>query len=79
MNVIRMDSSILYVDLLRQASYKNVILLSLSHKQKTYFSKKYSKMNRIVLKHNKVNNLTNIWYLTRHQICVKQQNGWHYD
>ena len=40
---------ILFVDLLKQSSYKNTILLSLIHKQLTYFSKKYSKSNRITL------------------------------
>ena len=32
---------ILYVDLFRQSSYKNSILISLMHKQLIYFSKKY--------------------------------------
>ena len=40
---------ILFVDLLKQSSYKNTILLSMMHKQKTYFLKKYSKANRITL------------------------------
>ena len=42
-------SPILYIDLLKQANYKTVLLLSMIHKQRTYFSKKYSKMNRIML------------------------------
>ena len=42
---------ILFIDLLKQSPYKNVILLSIMHKQKTYFSKKYSKSNRITLDH----------------------------
>ena len=41
---------ILFIDLLKQSSYKNAILLSLMHKQKTYFSKKYSKSIRTTLK-----------------------------
>ena len=40
---------ILYVDLLKQSSYKTTILLSVIHKQLTYFSKKYSKSNKIIL------------------------------
>ena len=40
---------ILFVDLLKQSSYKNAILLSTMHKQMTYFAKKYSKSNRITL------------------------------
>ena len=40
---------ILFIDLLNQSSYKNTILLSMMHKQLTYFSKKYSKLNRITL------------------------------
>lgn len=47
--MLTMISPILYVDLLKQASYKTTILLSLMHKQKIYFSKKYSKSNRITL------------------------------
>ena len=49
---------ILYVDLLKQSSYKNIILLSMMHKQYTYFSKKYSKSNRITL--NKTNRLSKV-------------------
>ena len=51
---------ILFVDILKQSSYKTTILLSLMHKQRTYFSKKYSKSNRITLTFNKPNNLSNI-------------------
>ena len=40
---------ILYVDLLKQSNYKNSVLLSVIHKQLTYFSKMYSKTNRITL------------------------------
>lgn len=40
---------ILFMDLLRQASYRNAILLGMTHKQMVYFTKKYSKCNRIVL------------------------------
>ena len=40
---------VLFVDLLKQASYKNTKMLSVMHKQLTYFSKKYSKLNRITL------------------------------
>ena len=47
---------VLFVDLFKQASYKNVLLLSTMHKQLTYFSKKYSKSNRIVL--SKYHNLS---------------------
>lgn len=54
-----MDSSILFVELFRQSNYKTITLLSLIHKQKTYFSKKYSKSTRISLKYNKPNNLNN--------------------
>ena len=46
---------ILFVDLLKQSSYKNAILLSMLQKQFTYFSKKYSKSNKITL--NKANRL----------------------
>ena len=53
-------SPILFVDLLKQAGYKNAVLLSMMHKQKTYFSKKYSKSNRITLLGLPTNNLTNI-------------------
>ena len=49
---------ILFIDLLKQSSYKNTILLSMMHKQLTYFSKKYSKSNRVTL--SKVNKLSNI-------------------
>lgn len=42
-------SPIIYIDLLKQSPYKTTILLSLIHKQRTYFSKKYSKSNRITL------------------------------
>lgn len=50
--------SILYVDIFRQSSHKNTILLSMMHKQYTYFSKKYSKINRITL--NKTNRLSKV-------------------
>lgn len=40
---------ILFIDLLKQSSYKTTILLSVIHKQRTYFSKKYSKYTRITL------------------------------
>ena len=43
---------ILFVELLKNASYKNVVLLSMMHKQFTYFSKKYSKSNKITLGNN---------------------------
>ena len=49
---------ILYVDLFRQSSYKNSVLISLMHKQRTYFSKKYSKINKITL--NKINRLSKV-------------------
>lgn len=48
---------VLFVDLLKQASYKNVKMLSVMHKQMTYFSKKYSKSNRITLDKYKSNKL----------------------
>ena len=47
---------ILFVDLLRQASYKNTILLGMMHKQMVFFAKKYSKSNRITL-----DKTQNIW------------------
>ena len=40
---------ILYVDIFRQSSYKNSVLIGMMHRQLTYFSKKYSKINRITL------------------------------
>ena len=73
---------ILFVDLLKNASYKNAILLSLAHKQLTYFSKKYSKSNRITL--SKANNLSTICdkdnikaikYLDKHRIMPKTLKG----
>ena len=47
---------ILFVDLFKQSSYKTTILLSVTHKQLTYFSKKYSKSTRITL--SKTNKLS---------------------
>ena len=47
---------ILFVDLFKQSSYKTTILLSVIHKQLTYFSKKYSKFTRITL--SKINKLS---------------------
>ena len=56
-----MMSPILYVELLRQSNYKISFLLSVMHKQKTYFSKKYSKVNRRTLgKCNRVINSKNV-------------------
>lgn len=40
---------ILFIDFLKQSSYKTIILLSMMHKQLIYFSKKYSKTNSIAL------------------------------
>ena len=48
----------IYIILLKQSSYKNTFLLSLAGgKQKTYFSKKYSKSNRITLHKNNTTNI----------------------
>lgn len=44
-----MLSPILFVDLFRQASYKNMLLLSFMNQQRTYFSCKYSKYTNITL------------------------------
>ena len=49
---------ILFIDLFKQSSYKTTILLSMMHKQKTYFAKKYSKLTRITL--SKINKLLKI-------------------
>ena len=56
---------ILFVDLFKQSSYKTAILLSVLHKQLTYFSKKYSKSTRITL--NETKSKTN----TLSDICEK--------
>ena len=72
---------ILFVDLFRQASYKNAILLSTIHKQLTYFSKKYSKSTRITLsKTNKLStvcdkdNIKAIKYVTKKINIMKYDN-----
>lgn len=49
---------ILFIDLFKQASYKTTILLSVMYKQRTYFSKKYSRSIKITL--SKINKLSKI-------------------
>ena len=55
---------ILFVNLLKQASYKNVVLLSMMWKQMTYFGKKYSKSNKITLNKYTTTNLSDV--------CIKR-------
>ena len=60
---------ILFVDLLEQSNYKTSMLLSVMHKQRTYFSKKYSKINRQTLSDHTFNNKVAI---NLEDICEKQ-------
>ena len=59
---------ILFVDLFKQSNYKTAILLSMMHKQLTYFSKKYSKSTKITLLARHPNNLSKICK----NDCIKQ-------
>lgn len=58
---------ILYVELLQQSNYKTSILFSIIHKQRTYFSKKYSKTNRQTLSKHEFKKYAKINYM-----CDKQ-------
>lgn len=72
-----MMSPILYVELLQQSNYKISFLLSMMHKQKTYFSKKYSKINRRTLgKCNKVINKDNVSMIQNVKLAKYIRNLW---